>query len=392
MTVRPPYRVPLMAEVEALKGKNGLTVASTFSGCGGSCLGLEMAGFDIRWACEFVPEAQETYRVNHQSVHLECRDIRLVEPGDVLAAAFLRVGELDVLEGSPPCASFSTAGKRDKGWGKTKKYSDTSQRSDDLFFEFVRLLRGLKPRSFIAENVSGLIKGTAKGYFKLIMEALRASGYRVACRLLDAQWLGVPQARQRVIFIGFREDLGLDPLLAYPTPLTYSYSIRDAMYGLPGWGAGESRCIHDTSGLWSTGDVTDTPSPTVTVGVNSVNSNHFKVVSVGGDMRGTAVGAEWGKLSPGEASKKYFQLVRPRADAPSPTITALGGHRRLASVTHPFEARKFSIAELRRVCAFPDDFELTGAYTQQWERLGRSVPPLMMRAVGESLAVALGGA
>ena len=75
--------------------------------------------------------------------------------------------------------SFSTAGKREAGWGKVKAYSDTQQRTDDLFFEYARLLEGIRPRVFVAENVSGLVKGTAKGYFKLVLAALRECGYRV---------------------------------------------------------------------------------------------------------------------------------------------------------------------------------------------------------------------
>ncbi len=124
----------------------------------------------------------------------------------------MKAGELDLFDGSPPCASFSTAGKREAGWGKVKDYSDTKQRTDDLFLEYVRLLRGLQPKVFVAENVSGLVKGVAKGYFLEILAALKASGYRVTCRVLDAQWLGVPQQRQRTIFVGVREDLGLDPV------------------------------------------------------------------------------------------------------------------------------------------------------------------------------------
>ncbi|MCZ7641411.1 MAG: DNA cytosine methyltransferase [Verrucomicrobia bacterium] len=79
-------------------------------------------------------------------------------------------------KGSPPCASFSTAGKREKHWGKAKPYSDTVQRTDDLFFEYIRLIEGLKPRVFVAENVSGLVKGVAKGYFLEILARLKACG------------------------------------------------------------------------------------------------------------------------------------------------------------------------------------------------------------------------
>ena len=196
-----------MTEIAAVPW-NGLNVVSTFSGCGGSCLGFRMAGYRVLWANEFIPAAAETYRANHPTTILDTGDIRKVQPEAILKAIGLKAGELDAMEGSPPCASFSTAGKREKHWGKAKKYSDTVQRVDDLFFEYVRLLRGLRPKVFVAENVSGLVKGVAKGYFLEILGALKACGYRVGCKVLDAQWLGVPQARQRTIFIGVREDLG----------------------------------------------------------------------------------------------------------------------------------------------------------------------------------------
>ena len=96
------------------------------------------------------------------------------------------------------------------------------------------------------------------------------------------------------------------------------------------------------------------------------------------DISRYAIGPEWDKLSPGEQSERYFSLVRPSLDAPSPCVTQRGGDRGDASVTHPTERRKFSIAELRRICGFPDDYILTGTYAQQWERCGRAVPPVMM--------------
>ena len=417
---KPPFAVPSMAEIAALPW-NGFTAASTFSGCGGSSLGYRMAGFRVLYANEFIPAARETYRANAAPyTHLDDRDIRTVTAQSVLDLIGLKAGELDLLDGSPPCASFSTAGKREKGWGEVKKYSDSEQRSDDLFFEFARLVNGIQPKVFVAENVSGLVKGSAKGYFLEILAALKACGYRVSARLLDAQWLGVPQARQRLIFVGVRDDLQIDPV--HPTPLPYRYSIRDALPWI-------TRVDHDTSGLWSTGNVTDRPSPTITVGVNSVNSNHFKVVGAGGngpfgtakwqtldepartigaqpvtgngragagdlllqavepeaDISRFAIGEQWDKIGPGGQSEKYFQLVRPDADGPSPTITAAGGTSSLASVTHPTQKRKFSIAELRRICGFPDDFVLTGSYAQQWERLGRAVPPVMMSYIAATV-------
>jgi DNA (cytosine-5)-methyltransferase 1 len=227
VTAKPPYRVPSMEEIRALPW-NGFNAVSTFSGCGGSSLGYRMAGFKMLWASEFVPAAQETYRANAAPYTiLDTRDIREVTGQDILEATGLGVGEIDLYDGSPPCASFSTAGKREAGWGQVKKYSDTQQRTDDLFYEYARLIEETQPRVFVAENVAGLVKGTAKGYFKLILARLRACGYRVQARVLDASWLGVPQSRNRLIFIGVREDLGMDP--AHPAPLPYQYTVRDAL-------------------------------------------------------------------------------------------------------------------------------------------------------------------
>jgi DNA (cytosine-5)-methyltransferase 1 len=377
--IKPPYSVPTMAEVRALPW-NGFRVASTFAGGGGSSTGYRMAGFKVVYANEFIPAAQDTYRANmNSSTVLDGRDIRTVTAASILEMAGLKPGELDVLDGSPPCAAFSTAGSREKKWGKVSSYSDSAQRSDDLFFEYARLVRELQPKVFVAENVSGLIKGTAKGYFLEILATLKACGYRVEAKLLDAQWLGVPQARQRLIFIGVRNDLGLSP--AYPKPFAYRYSVRDALPWI-------MAAVHDSYGQWrpvkansySKGDITNSPCPCVTVGVNSINSSHY-MVEAEADMSRYAVGAEWDKLAPHGRSDKYFQLVRPSLEVPCPTITSLGGVASVASVTHPTEKRKFSIAELRRICSFPDDYVLTGTYAQQWERCGRSVPPIMMAAI-----------
>jgi len=373
---KPRYHVPLMSEIAQLK-PNGFRAISTFAGCGGSSLGYRMAGFKMMWASEFIDAARKVYQDNASpGTIVDGRDIRLVDPLEVLRAIDVKVGELDVLDGSPPCSSFSTAGKREKGWGEVKKYSDKEQRTDDLFFEYVRFIRAIKPKVFVAENVSGLVKGTAKGYFLEILRAMKACGYRVEAQLLDAQWLGVPQARQRIIFQGVREDLDLSP--AYPAPFRYRYSIRDVLPGL-------ARVVHDTSGDRSTGDVTDRPCPTITVGGLQSNACHFRVEDES-DISRQAIGREYDKLNPGEASEKYFSLVRADADQPCPTVTAAGGmNSGIACVVHPSEKRKFSIAELQRICAFPDDFKLSGSYAQKWERMGRAVPPLMMRAVAEAV-------
>jgi DNA (cytosine-5)-methyltransferase 1 len=336
-----------MGEIRALPW-NGRNVISTFSGGGGSSLGYRMAGCRVLLANEFIESARDCYRANcSPSTIIDARDIRTVQGAELLENVGLKAGELDILDGSPPCASFSISGKREKAWGKTKRYSDTTQRTDDLFFEYIRLIDEMQPRAFVAENVKGLVIGSAKGYFKQILRRMKASGYRVSARVLNAAWLGVPQSRQRLIFIGFREDLGIDPV--HPSPLPFQYTVRDAM---------------PTDGF---------------VEAESLSA-------------GYAVGREWARTKPGTSSDKYNNLCRASFDLPSPTVTTRGGDRSAASVMHPAECRKFSLQELRRICGFPDDFALTGGFEKSWERLGRAVPPVMMSHVARSVCASLDAA
>lgn len=227
---KPPYRVPLLADVRQVPW-NGLNVVTTFAGAGGSSTGYRMAGCRILYAVEFIPAAQDSYRANKAPyTYLDGRDVREVTGQEILRRTGLKRGQLDIFDGSPPCEPFSSAGQRDKKWGQVNKYSEKEQRSDDLFFEYARLLEELQPKAFVAENVAGLVRGRAIGYFKQIHRRLQDAGYKIEARLLDAQWLGVPQTRQRLIFVGLRSDLaaaGRGPL--FPEPLPYRYSVRDAL-------------------------------------------------------------------------------------------------------------------------------------------------------------------
>jgi DNA (cytosine-5)-methyltransferase 1 len=377
---RPPYRIPTMAEIAVLP-KNGLTVATTFAGGGGSSTGYEMAGYRVLWASEFEPHAAATYAANHPSTVLSTKDIRDVDPAEVLEACG---GPPDLFDGSPPCQDFSMAGKRSRGWGESRKHADgTEQRSDDLFAEYTRLVRALQPRAFVAENVAGLVAGVAKGQFKRIMAALTDCGYTVRARVLDAQWLGVPQRRRRVIIIGLRQDLGLDP--PYPRPFPYRYSMLDACPWL-----GDAELQRRPHGWFDGGkDTIDGPSPTIM----SFDD-----------------GASPGRVT---MQKRPSSPTSPDVDydvesEPAPTVTAKGGtadHWRIigdvtvgsgsdtseVSVRFAAGARKLTIAEVKRICSFPDDYVMGGSYAQQWARLGNSVPPLMMRAVAETVAPVLLG-
>lgn len=343
---KPAYVVPTMEEIKKVVGTNGYSLVSTFSGCGGACLGFEMAGFKTLYANEFIEEARNTYKLNHPNVFVDGRDIRQVTGSSILETIKFKSGELDVLEGSPPCSSFSMAGARDKKWGEKSDYSDDqNQVTDDLFFEFVRVLKDLQPKVFVAENVKGLVQGRAKGYFKQILRSLKSAGYVVEVRIINSAWLGVPQSRERVFFMGVRNDLverfGVRPV--FPEPLNFKYVLKDVI------------------------DIND--------------SNMFDPETGQSIELGNAVGVEWEKLPVGGQSNKYFQLIRCSPNLPIGTIVASSGNLGLAGPSHPYFKKRFNLKELRSLCSFPPDFELTGTYQQRWERLGRSVMPFVSFAI-----------
>jgi DNA (cytosine-5)-methyltransferase 1 len=191
--------------------KNGLKVFGTFICGGGSTMGYKLAGFEHIGGVEIDPEVADVYKANHDPKYLFVEDIREFAkrtefPEDLY--------NLDILDGSPPCSSFSMAGNREKDWGKTKVFREgqAEQRLDDLFFDYIALAKKLQPKVVIAENVKGLIQGNAKSYVHRIKKEFEAAGYKVQLFLLNAASMGVPQKRERVFFICQRKDLNLPKL------------------------------------------------------------------------------------------------------------------------------------------------------------------------------------
>ena len=353
--IKPPYKIPTMAEIEKIPW-NGYKVVSTFSGGGGSCLGYRMAGYRVIWANEFVEEAQKTYRANHPGVILNTKDIRTVTPEEILQEIGMKPGEIDLFDGSPPCCAFSTAGRKDAGWNQQRAYSDgKSQQIENLFFEYIRILKGLQPKTFIAENVSGLVKGTAVGFFKEFIREMKAAGYRVKAQLLNAQWLGVPQKRERLIFVGVRNDICRDPV--FPKPEPYFYTIRDALNGVV-IDEAERAMLIESAKRYSWYKIAE-----------QFPKNPARMIS-GEDIRGKGKG---------------FNLQRWPYDSPVGTLCQMAGGLGVYGTIHPEEIRKYTINELKRLTSIPDDFILTGDYSQQYERLARMVPPVMMKHIAETI-------
>lgn len=214
--------------------KNGRTVFSCFSCGGGSSFGYKLAGYEVLGNVELDHSMNECYIKNHHPRFNYCMDIRDFKmiPASGLPAALLN---LDILDGSPPCSTFSLAGRREEGWGEEKKFREgqKAQRLDDLFFEFIEVAKKLQPKVVIAENVKGLIIGNAKGYLNEIIRRFREIGYEVQVFQLNAAQMGVPQTRERVFIVCRKKNLSLPDLsLRFcEKPIPFG-EVRSA-YGIP---------------------------------------------------------------------------------------------------------------------------------------------------------------
>jgi DNA (cytosine-5)-methyltransferase 1 len=196
---------------DAVFTKDKGTVFSCFACGGGSTMGYKLAGFDVLGCNEIDPKMIEAYRTNHNPKYSYLEPIQTFKLRKDLPKELYN---LDILDGSPPCSSFSMAGNREKDWGKEKKFREgqAEQVLDNLFFDFIDLAKELQPKVVVAENVKGLLLGNAKEYVRKIYREFDQAGYYCQHWLLDASKMGVPQKRERVFFIAMRKDLA-EPFL-----------------------------------------------------------------------------------------------------------------------------------------------------------------------------------
>lgn len=325
--------------------RNGLRVLSTFACGGGSSMGWKLAGFDLVGAVEIDRDMTAIYKKNHAPPHLFQMPI---QDFNKLSTYPTELEGLDVLDGSPPCSVFSTAGNREKDWGKERVFREgqAEQRLDDLFFHYIDAVARLAPRVAVAENVKGLVIGKAKGFVKEIFAAFEAIGYDCQLFLLNSSTMGVPQRRERTFFIARRRGAGVPPL---------------------------TMKFHE-------------PEIPVAMALRGVKRS--------GDERipGEYMQRIWRLSKPGESMSKAakktgkglygFSWCRTDPRRPSRTIAA-NAHTML----HWSECRSFDSAELARIQTFPDDYD----FGKEWGGYvcGMSVPPFMMQRIGLRVANAL---
>jgi len=323
---------------EHLKPKdvNAPTVISTFAGGGGSSLGYSMAGYKELLAVDFDKNSIDTLKLNFPDLPVLHKDICEISADEIMEITGIEKGNLNILDGSPPCQGFSTAGKR--------KLADNR---NNLFQEYVRLLNDLQPEMFVMENVSGMVKGKMKLVFVEILKSLKSSGYQVKCKLLNAMYFNVPQSRQRLIFFGIRNNMNIMP--TFPQSPRQPFTVKDAFENVgdgcnDGLLSGKRLGIVNQTKPWKDG--------------SSVIKNMF------------------------------FNLKRLSWNKPSRTILKSIGKPNSnygGGLIHPDISRHLTIPELKRLGSFPDEYQFIGKFIEQWARIGNSVPPLFMKAIAEHI-------
>jgi len=325
--------------------KNGVKVMSTFACGGGSSMGYKRAGCTIVAANDIDPEMAWHYKRNlNPPLYFLC------PIGDLLTKDLPpELYDLDILDGSPPCSTFSMAGSREKAWGVEKHFREgqAKQVLSDLFFDYLDLVGKLRPKVAIAENVKGMLIGNAKGYTKMIMARFKELGYRPQLFLLNAADCGVPQRRERVFFCAVRNDIDVPPLKLAPTHRWIS--------------AGEA-----------TSDVQVLTAEEVTETKPTPEALQFWEKTKQGDSFAKAKERATGKAN-------GFGRVRIAEHMPSATLTSNSG-----DFYHWTQCRRLTLRESKRIGSYPDDYhaktDKIGKYM-----IGMSVPPKMTEQVARAV-------
>jgi DNA-cytosine methyltransferase len=378
MTEYQPY---LLKDVLDASSQKLFTVVSTFAGGGGSSTGYRLAGGNVLAINEFVPEAVKTYSENFPDTFVDHGDIRKItrrngKQGvlDWFGQFGVKEDELDILDGSPPCATFSKAtGRRveekAKHEAKNKQYSEVTQdRVGMLIHDYVYLANCIHPKICIIENVPEISSSTV---FHDALKRLRGHGYFVQFKKLKAHHYGVPQRRERLFAIGIRGDIckkiGItderEVLTLFPKGSSFHPTVQDALSDLEL----EEQDHREISLIRQ--EIRRTSSYEI---IRAIPKNPPRPSRLHEHHKGF--------------KNFYFNTYRCAWGEPAPTITQsgnqLGGR---GGICHPEEDRTFTIRELKRLSSLPDDFKLTGNFNQRAERIGRAVPPRVTEAIGRTL-------
>ena len=319
---------------------------STFACGGGSTMGYKRAGCDVIAANDIDPEMAWHYKLNMKPKHYFLCPIRDLVTAELPDELF----HLDIIDGSPPCSTFSMTGSREKNWGKEKHFREgqAKQVLSDLFFDYLDLVDRLKPKVAIAENVKGIIIGNAKGYTRMVMQRFKEIGYRPQLFLINAADCGVPQRRERVFFCAVRDDIQAKPLKLKPQHR---------------WIGPQESC-EDIQSL-----------------------SHDEIETTRHTSQTDLVW--WPKTEPGERyadavlrnglKEKLWNHKKLHPSIPAISLTAAHG-----TIKHWGNARTLTFREWKRLGSFPDDYQAKTDKIGKY-MIGMSVPPKMTEVVAKAV-------
>lgn len=329
------------------KGK----VFSCFACGGGSTMGYKLAGFDVIGCNEIDERMNKLYVANNDPKYNFVCDIR-----DMVKMKYLpeELYSLDILDGSPPCSSFSTFGKREEDWGKKKKFAEGQKEQvlDTLFFDFIELAAKLKPKIVIAENVKGLLVGNAVSYLEKIEKSFDNAGYYVEKFLLNGKDMGVPQRRERVFFICLRKDL-----IDFVPNIEMIFDKKPYI------------SMYFNEKPITLGEVSDFKGKRL-----SEKSNKYKLWK--NRKRGDRNLGEANMRLTGKTTN-FGERLNYKEDV-SKTITS-----GLNTNIHFEEPCFYSDSEIKKISTFPDDYDFMGQSVCYV--CGMSVPPVMMAQVASNV-------
>lgn len=322
--------------------ENGLNVFGTFVCGGGSTMGYKLAGFHHLGGVEIDKRMSKIYQINHKPKYFYLEDIRDFNQRTNLPSELYN---LDILDGSPPCSTFSMSGKREKGWGVEKVFREGQQKQtlDDLVFVYCDTIAKLRPKVAILENVCGIVAGAAKAYTIEIVDRLNSIGYEVQIFQLNSATMGVPQARERIFFIARRKDLSLPKL-------TLEFKEKPICFGVV---ADKGSTTHKP--LW----------PSIKLRWPFVEK---------GDQCLKFADSKYRNLNTYNA---FFSTSLLYNESVAPTLTSSG------TTVYYEEARNLNDTEYTRISSFPADFDycdLDARYV-----CGMSVPPLMTASIANEI-------
>lgn len=349
-----------------------LTMLDLFCGAGGFSVGASWAGFQPVLGIDYLEPAMETWTYNHPDSIGCLGNIKQVDPEFIKRMLESKgVNTVDLITGGVPCQGFSRA---------NRKHNDNDERNY-LFLEYMRFVKEFLPDYIILENVSGM-RTTAGGHFEgQIKEKMEELGYTVTVRLINAADYGVPQIRQRLIFVGVKNDAGLTVPYSFPEGEFKGHyrTVSDAISDLPTLENNQTKSEYELPPqteyqrlMRGSGNLDIAESKKL---FNHASPNHLNDVL-----------KKIEATKPGEPMyPKFRQRIRLSNDAPSPTQLA-GGIRPQFQFGHPSQVRGLSIRERARIQSFPDNYVFQGGMVQERVQTGNAVPPLLIYNITKPIA------